>query len=304
MPIHLPPISRRAFLIQAALVAAAGCQGPHSTGSKRLPADPDSWALFSDTHIAADRAMIKSETCMASHLEQAANEVLALAKRPAGVLVNGDCALLKGEAADYATFASLLKPLRTGGLPLWCALGNHDDREHFRQGVAIPKADPKAPNDRHVAVIAGRRFNWFVLDSLDVTNQTPGFLGEAQLAWLQRALEARADKPAVVIGHHNIEPGEAKMGLRDSKGLLDLIESQRHVKAYIFGHTHTWKLDRTPGGVHLVNLPPVAYVFNKQFPSGWVHARFDDAGVQLTLRSLNPGHPQDGQTVDLRWRTA
>lgn len=304
MPIHLPPLSRRAFLVQAALLAAAGCQSSRPTAANQTPTDPDFWALFSDTHIAADVTVIKSDVRMAAHLEQAAQEVLAMRSHPAGVIVNGDCAMLKGEAGDYATFGSLVQPLRSAGIPLWCAMGNHDDRGNFRKGIAIPKADPQSPADRHVAVIEGRRFNWFILDSLDVTNQTPGYLGDPQIAWLRRALEARSNKPAVVIGHHNIELGEAKMGMRDSKGLLDLLESQRHVKAYIFGHTHTWKLDKTPGGIHLVNLPPVAYVFNKQFPSGWVQARFDDHGAKLTLRSLNPAHPQHNETVDLRWRSA
>lgn len=304
MPFHLPPISRRAFLAQAALIAASGCQSPSSGAARSRPTDADLWALFSDTHIAADPANITREVRMAAHLEQAAKEVLELLQAPAGVLVNGDCALLKGEPGDYTTFRSLIQPLREARLPVWCALGNHDHRANFIEAFAVQKSEPVAPVDRHVALIDGGRFNWVMLDSLDVTNQTPGLLGAAQLAWLRNALDARPTKPAVVIGHHNIELGEAKMGMKDSKELLDLLESRRQVKAFVFGHTHTWKAEKTASGLHLVNLPPVAYVFDKQYPSGWVKARFDDRGMRLELRSLNPAHPQHGQTLDLPWRGA
>jgi 3',5'-cyclic AMP phosphodiesterase CpdA len=50
--------------------------------------------------------------------------------------------------------------------------------------------------------------NWFLLDSLDQTNTKTGLglLGEAQLAWLAKALDARPDKPALLLAHHNPNP--------------------------------------------------------------------------------------------------
>ena len=40
--------------------------------------------------------------------------------------------------------------------------------------------------------------------------------------------------------------------------------------AYIYGHTHNWKVESDTSGIHLINLPPVSYVFREGEPSGWV----------------------------------
>jgi hypothetical protein len=149
--------------------------------------------------------------------------------------------------------------------------------------------------------VPARLANWFVLDSLDETNKTPGVLGEMQLAWLAAALDRQADKPALVMVHHNPDDKAKPSGLVETKALLDLLAARRHVKALIFGHTHDWK-QSTYEGMHLVNLPPVAYVFAAGKPSGWVDCRLHDSGFRLTLHSLNKEHQQHLQTLELAWR--
>jgi hypothetical protein len=59
-------------------------------------------------------------------------------------------------------------------------------------------------------------------------------------------------------------------------------------KAYIYGHTHTWKVEHDDSGLHLVNLPPVAYAFKDGDPSGWVHAMLEPDGMSLALRCIDP----------------
>jgi hypothetical protein len=54
-------------------------------------------------------------------------------------------------------------------------------------------------------------------------------------------------------------------------------------------------------GLHLINLPPVAYVFGKSFPNGWVQATFRPQGMELTLKTIDPQHPQNGERHELRW---
>jgi hypothetical protein len=73
------------------------------------------------------------------------------------------------------------------------------------------------------------------------------------------------------------------------------------VKALIFGHTHDWTSEQLEG-VHLVNLPPTAYVFTAGRPNGWVDAYVRDDGMSLELRSLDEKHPEHGQKVELKWR--
>ena len=48
--------------------------------------------------------------------------------------------------------------------------------------------------------------------------------------------------------------------LCDSAEFMELLASFKHVKAFIFGHSHDWSIKKR-GSLHLVNLPPVAYVF-------------------------------------------
>ncbi len=304
MPIQLPPLTRRGFLLQAALLAAAGCAGPQAARGQPGRKDLDSWAFLADTHIAADPASVTREVRMAGHLERVGRELGEGRRRLAGAIINGDCALLKGESGDYRTLVSLLEPVRASGVPVWCTLGNHDQREQFRAVVGGGTPEPGSPSDRQVAVLRTPRVNLFLLDSLEVTNQTPGRLGPAQLEWLAQALDRHGDKPAVVLGHHHLESGEVRSGLRDSQALLAVLEARRQVKLYVYGHTHVWKREQTPGGLHLVNLPPVAYVFEKGRPSGWVHALFVADGVRLELRTVDPSHPQQGEVAELRWRSA
>ncbi|MBL9131739.1 MAG: hypothetical protein JNG86_11100 [Verrucomicrobiaceae bacterium] len=44
----------------------------------------------------------------------------------------------------------------------------------------------------------------------------------------------------------------------------------------------------------MLSLPPVAYVFGKDRPSGWVLARATTEKIEFELRSLNPVHDQHG----------
>ena len=169
-----------------------------------------------------------------------------------------------------ATFARLIEPLRTAGIPLWLALGNHDHRERFWHGVNGAKRVVDGLTDRQAAIVPAGRANWFILDSLDKTNSTPGVLGAAQLRWLEGALDANATKPALVMVHHNPNTGGNKNGLTETEALMEILRPRRQVKAHFFGHSHRWSIERDPSGIHLVNLPATAYPFDQAQPAGWV----------------------------------
>lgn len=304
MPIHLPPVSRRRFLATS-LLAGAGLVFQRNLFAAGKSVDEHFWALLSDTHIAADRNKVARDINMTEHLKNVCGEVIAEGSRPAGVMVNGDCAFNSGELADYATFTQLLQPLREAGMPLHLTVGNHDDREHFWNSLAEEKNAPRALHDHNVALVETPRANWFILDSLEKTLSTPGLLGPEQLDWLARTLDAHPSKPALVMGHHQTaNGGEAKSGLKDSEQLLEVIRPRKQVKAYIYGHTHIWRIQQDESGIHLVNLPPVAYVFQKDQPSGWVRANLKTDGMRLELRCLDRTHKSHGQVVELKWRNA
>jgi Predicted phosphohydrolases len=181
-------------------------------------------------------------------------------------------------------------------------LGNHDNREHFWEVLQEEKSAKRPLADKQVAIVRTPRANWFILDSLEKTLSTPGYLGKEQLEWLGSALDKNAEKPALVMVHHN--PGfGANMGLKDTSAFLDVIRPRKQVKAYIYGHTHTWKIEQDSSGIHFINLPPVAYVFHEGDPSGWVHAVVEDKKMRLELRCVDTSHKDHGQKVELEWRS-
>lgn len=300
MPLHLPPLSRRRFLA-AGLAACAGALSWRDLLGAERDADADRWALLSDTHIAADRAQVNRGVKMADHLARVVKQVAALEPRPAGVLLDGDGAYHKGEKGDYRLLGELLRPLAQADLPVHFTLGNHDQRDHFRAGLLRGAA--RSPLASHqVSVVEAKRVNWFLLDSLVKTNATPGELGKEQCDWLAGALDARPTKPALVMVHHDPvwTAAARRSGLVDTERLFEVLAGRKQVKALLFGHTHRWRHERRDG-IHLVNLPAVSYVFDKEQPSGWVDLRLGDGGAALTLRALN-GHRQDGERVELTWR--
>jgi len=303
MPFYLPPLSRRYFLKRSLLAGTGMLLTPGLFAAPRRK-DANAWVFFADPHIAGDAAKIARTINMAEHLTVACKEVVGLAQRPGGVFVVGDCAYNKGEPEDYQQFTGLLEPLRRAGLPLHLALGNHDQREPFRAALPPNETAKRPVADKQVALVKSANVNWFVLDSLETTLSTPGLLGDAQLAWLAKALDANRRKPAVVVLHHNPGTLENVSGLKDTEALLEIIRPRQQVKAWIFGHTHVWRVRADSSGIHFVNLPPVAYIFHPGDPAGWVHATMRRDGMKLELRCLDASHPDHGQVVDLKWRTA
>ncbi|MCO5052812.1 MAG: metallophosphoesterase [Verrucomicrobiae bacterium] len=303
MPIHLPPFSRRDFL-KRSLLAGVGLALAPTWATAELTSDAESWALLSDPHIAADATKVAREINMTEHLIAVGKEVLGLPERPAGLLVCGDLAYNQGTPGDYRQFTSLINPLRAAGLPVHLTLGNHDERGNFWTALATDDPAKRPVADKQVTLLETKKLNWFILDSLEVTRQTPGRLGESQLDWLRKTLDANPQKPAVVFVHHNPGSGVNTGAMKDTAALLEVIRPRRQVKAWIFGHTHVWKLAEDSSGIHLVNLPAVGYVFRPDAPSGWVHALVRDEGMSVELRSLDGKHADHGRKINLAWRAA
>ncbi len=300
MPIHLPPLSRRTFLVRAAVLSAGLLVAPSVLAARKKKIDANLWALLSDTHIAGDRATVTRTVNMATHLEAVAGQVNALERRPGGVIISGDLAFNRGEPTDYQAFQDLLRLLREGGQTVHLTLGNHDHRENFYGALKLKPGKPA--EGRQVALVKSSLANWFLLDSLEATNSTPGMLGAGQLAWLTKELDRNRSKPAIIVVHHNPGAKENIAGLKDTDALFEIIRPRKQVKAWVFGHTHHWSIEKDTSGIHMVNLPPTAYVFKDGDPSGWVLGTLCRDGIRLEMRTLDLKHPANGQIRDLQWR--
>jgi Icc protein len=300
MPVYLAPVSRRKFLARSVAGAAGLALGkPLLADSKAT--NPDFWALMADPHLAADRTLVERAVNMSQNFAKVSSELLGCPERPAGVFITGDCAFNSGETGDYANLTKTLEPIREAGTPIHLALGNHDNRERFWEVLHEEKAAKRPLDDKQMALLKTPRANWFILDSLEKTLSTPGLLGREQLDWLASSLDANPNKPALILIHHN--PWiSGNFGLKDSGALFEVIRPRPQVKAYIYGHTHAWRVHQDSSGIHLINLPPVSYVFHDGDPSGWVKMNLKPDGMRLELRCVDQAHNAHGQIVHLNWR--
>jgi 3',5'-cyclic AMP phosphodiesterase CpdA len=307
MPIHLS-VTRRDFLqttIGAGVLAISGLPSSISADDQHAR-DADRWVLCADTHIDANPETIARDVNMFQNLSKTIDEILASESRPSNVLINGDCAYLKGLPGDYETLAPQLQRLTDAGLNVHLTFGNHDDRQPCLQALEKQRKE-SAVDGKQVSVVETAHANFFLLDSLQNVNQVTGEFGAAQREWLSQAIDHYEDKPAILIGHHNLQERPSDFqgtvsGLFDTAEFLELMKTKQQIKAYIFGHTHAWSTTKTDSGVHLINLPPVAYLFDGKNPNGWVEAALGDAGMKLTLHALDKSHPLHASQHDFTWR--
>ncbi len=299
MPISLPPISRRRFLATSA-AGIATLAFSSAADASYTDVDANFIALFSDTHIADDPKTVAHGTNMTDNFTQAAGEVLACNPRPKAVLVCGDCAYLQGKTDDYRQLHALVTPLREGGVAVHCAMGNHDNRQRFWKVVEEGRPRVSPLENRQVTVVETPNANWFVLDSLDETNKTPGVLGAKQLQWLAKSLDQHAAKPALVMVHHNPDERSQPTGLVETRQLLDLLTARPHVKVLFYGHSHHLAIGKEKN-LTLVNLPPVAYLFKDGDPNGWIGVKTRSDGITMTLHCIDRKHPMNEKSFDVTW---
>jgi hypothetical protein len=308
MPVLLPQLTRREFLKRAALAGVGlglvELAPPKSyAGLFGKSRDKNTFAFFSDTHIAADATLKHSNVNMADNLAACVRELTAWPVKPATVIVNGDLAFESGLPGDYAMFGKLIESVRALA-PIHLSLGNHDERENFWHAFPRDATKLKSVPQKQATVFASDRANWFLLDSLEVTDTAPGEAGTAQLDWLARELDLRPDKPALVVCHHNLQAPGGTTGLKDSAAMEELFARHRQVKAFIFGHKHNWHVEQHASGVQLVSLPPTGFVLKEGRPIGWVRATLARDGAEFELRSLDPQHPEHAQIKQVQWRNS
>ncbi|QDU52823.1 metallophosphoesterase family protein [Gimesia panareensis] len=299
MPVHLPAQNRRQFLFTLGagfLTCSAGAFAKDAQQS-------DIIYLLNDTHIGEKHP---ENSPVPSHLRKVVSELVNLEQKPACVLINGDLALRDGQPGDYRHFAKLIRPLREAKIDTHLTLGNHDERDVFY--TVMQEEQPETPpvKSKHISVVQTQYANFFLLDSLHKTMVTQGTLGAEQRTWLANALDAHADKPAIIMTHHNPrlggDPNHFPGGLTDSVELWEILAPRKQVKAYIHGHIHD-RGNAEHKGIHIINTPATSYVANpKQSTTGWTVAKLSPEGITLTTRTSDDQHPWNHQSKTLTWR--
>ena len=199
-------LSRRRFFRLAGLAALAfplrGLAAVDTSGGDEI-------VILNDIHLTG----IPEEKIPANakddddHLRAAVRQILALPKKPAAVIINGDLALSIGTAADYAVVRELIAPLRDAGIPVHLTLGNHDVRDVFVQAFPEMKSASALKEHRHNGLIDLPSTRLILLDTLDQTPGPAGRLGAEQIAWVLAKIDEVPTKQVILVGHHNPQIG-------------------------------------------------------------------------------------------------
>lgn len=153
-------------------------------------------AQISDPHVRPQGRLYQDVVDSNAMLADAVAHLQALDPRPDLVLLSGDL-VDRGEPAEYEQARALLAPL---DIPLLVIPGNHDDRAAFRTAFADHAYLPPTPGPLHY--VAGDHGPVRII-ALDVTlpGLHHGAVDDAALAWLEQALAAEPDRPAILMMH-------------------------------------------------------------------------------------------------------
>jgi len=171
----------------------------------------------------------------AANLARALGRALAIQPRP-------DCVVITGDLADTGhpdEYAALRTILRQCPVPVHLAAGNHDDPAAL---VARFGDTPYLGHGVSPAYVVEYPRATLVVANSWVHGSPAGYLGPDQLAWIDRALGARPDVPALVCVHHPPLPVGIPfldgMILDDGPQLADVIARHPHVVRVLAGHVH------------------------------------------------------------------
>ncbi len=191
---------------------------------------------LSDTHLLGGPDPLYGAMDSEARLRQLFAEVQASGARPEAVIFTGDLAD-KGEPEAYAKLRRIVEPAcRSMGARVIWAMGNHDDRGHFRAGLWDRPAD-MSPVDRS--------YNVDGLRVITLDTSVPGFhhgeLGPEQLDWLAGELATPAPDGTILALHHPPVPSVLDLSvlveLRRQSELAEVLRGS-DVRSILAGHLH------------------------------------------------------------------
>lgn len=156
--------------------------------------------------------------------------------RPQFIIASGDLTN-RGDAESYRNLKSIMAAT---DLPVVYAIGNHDTRPGFYEGMFGRTIDMDARYD-HEQVIADIH-----IITLDTT--TPGQIGGSltpeQFAWLAGALNTHSELPKLIVAHHAPALGDTPpwdhwrtIEFGQSQQLAKLLQG-RNILGILSGHIH------------------------------------------------------------------
>jgi 3',5'-cyclic AMP phosphodiesterase CpdA len=254
-------------------------------------------ALLADTHVKAYQNEQYRGFFPARNFETVIQQVNTV--KPQGMIINGDVARLEGELGDYTAIRKYLSAMDEN-IPVYMALGNHDNRDNFNNIFGREGAQGLQDiRNKHVLVIEYPEIRCILLDSLMYVNKTPGLLGKSQRMWLEQYLEESDKKMTFLFVHHTLNDGDGD--LLDADRLFNILRSHRKVKAIFYGHSHIYSVNERDK-LKLINIPAVGYNFIDSQPVGWLEARISRDSGLFKLHAIGGNVEDDGEVTEVKWK--
>lgn len=190
------------------------------------------FVVMSDLHLVRH-----GETSMtldtAARLEQAVACINTRYDDADFCIIAGDLAD-EGEAEAYTRLKDITDQIN---IPTYITLGNHDDRPTFLDVLGPHHADETGKVNH---VIDAKGYRVIVLDSSE-PGRVDGVLTAVQMVWLTARLAEAADRPVIVVLHHNanalhIEADDIK--LLDDAPFIAALKTHGDIRQVIAGHVH------------------------------------------------------------------
>lgn len=188
--------------------------------------------VMSDLHLVPEGELsLTLDT--GARLERAVETVIARYGDADFCILAGDLADL-GEAEAYRRLKAIIGRLP---IPVHITLGNHDDRPAFLTVFGPEFANGTGKVDK---VIDHKGYRVILLDSSE-PGRVDGVLEPAQIDWLEARLGEAADRPVIVVLHHNanalhIESDDIR--ILDEGPFLDALKTHNDIRQVIAGHVH------------------------------------------------------------------
>lgn len=153
---------------------------------------------------------------------------------------DADFCVIAGDLADTGAAEAYERLKLIAGkiaIPTCITLGNHDDRSTFLSVFGAECADVTGKVNH---VIDAKGYRVIVLDSSE-PGRVDGVLTAVQMDWLRDRLAEAADRPVIVVLHHNanaLHIGADNIKLLNDAPFIDALKSHDDVRQVIAGHVH------------------------------------------------------------------
>jgi len=213
-----------------------------------------SFLHISDLHMLTSETETNHGISPYQRLEHAINSIDNLEYPPSFAIITGDLST-GGIVEGYELVRRHTKQLEKMGVQTLLAMGNHDDRENYRQAFQMePSRDPIYYTEEY------GELQIVVLDTHNTGFQSPseriGLFEGKQLDWLSDVLTKDPARPTVIALHHPVygSPHKALSGRvfdEGQRGEFYKVISRGNVLALFYGHLHHSQVTTVDGVLHV-----------------------------------------------------